>query len=125
MNKITAICATCGTTEQNPNDGYCKKGHDDWLEARDFVHCKEQVERAINNLKMSGRKLLAKFSEGLTRLDRLQLAKDEIREYSSARIFETSTPFAKNHLYAVRGAFCDFAEKTDCVMFYLNPLNDE
>lgn len=29
------ICLTCGTREENPENGYCVNGHDNWVEARD------------------------------------------------------------------------------------------
>ncbi len=49
MKNITekhCICATCGTMLSNPITGFCKNGHDDWLEPEDGI---EDFERASKN----------------------------------------------------------------------------
>lgn len=45
----------------------------------------------------------------------------EIRQYSDMEIIVTDTPIPNNHLFAVRGEFCDFYETSKYVMAYLKP----
>lgn len=35
VETMKCICITCGTNKQNPKNGYCKNGHDNWLEPDD------------------------------------------------------------------------------------------
>jgi hypothetical protein len=48
-------------------------------------------------------------------------AEKEIRQYSDMEIIVTDTPIPNNHLFAVRGEFCDFYETSKYVMAYLKP----
>lgn len=32
-----AICGICGTTESDDKHGFCKEGHDHWVEEDDFL----------------------------------------------------------------------------------------
>lgn len=58
-----------------------------------------------------------------------QKAETEVREYSDAPIIYIESEVPKNHLYCVRGEYCDFYETSKYVMVYLKPkvwgLNNE
>jgi len=32
-----AICLDCGTAKENPENGFCMNGHDNWLEEMDKI----------------------------------------------------------------------------------------
>lgn len=48
-------------------------------------------------------------------------AEKEVRQYSDMEIIITDTPIPSNHLFAVRGEFCDFYETSKYVTVYLKP----
>lgn len=48
-------------------------------------------------------------------------AEKEVRQYSESEIILTDTPIPSNHLFAVRGEFCDFYETSKYVIVYLKP----
>ncbi len=58
---VVAICATCGTANTNPRNGFCMNDHDDWLEAADFFikEHEEVVERAMKTTGYSREELKA------------------------------------------------------------------
>jgi hypothetical protein len=45
----------------------------------------------------------------------------EVRNYTNKKINFIVIPFPKNHLYCVRGIYCDFAEHHDYVDVYIKP----
>lgn len=53
-----AICLACGTNLENSVTGFCKNGHDDWLEEYDDA---ERFEVAQNNFKLTISEILNKI----------------------------------------------------------------
>lgn len=55
--KANAVCATCGTTDEDNENGFCKNGHDDWLELIDdanlFIRASENLNVSVKALKES------------------------------------------------------------------------
>ena len=58
MGKVDCICITCGTSKTNGENGYCKNGHDNWLEEDDHVAL---YLEASKNLKISVKELYKKL----------------------------------------------------------------
>ena len=54
-----SACGTCGSKETDDN-GFCKNGHDDWVEGRDFFNpqLREHIRRACKNLNVTEDELL-------------------------------------------------------------------
>lgn len=57
------ICATCGTTDSNQENGFCINGHDDWLERRDFSISEHNqvIKRAMKTTGLSLEELMNKL----------------------------------------------------------------
>lgn len=53
------------------------------------------------------------------------LAEKEVREYTDKEIIYIDEPVPKNHLYCVRGKYCDFYETSKCVYSFLTYPNRE
>lgn len=72
---MKAICCTCGTNESNPDNGYCKNGHDDWLEERDFhyVETRFQVHKACSQLSVTENFLQYAMQENLSLEDQSKI----------------------------------------------------
>lgn len=49
-----AICLDCGTSSENPENGFCINGHDNWLEAEDdierFSHASVKFNKTTSEL---------------------------------------------------------------------------
>ena len=52
-----AICLDCGTTKENPQNGFCIHGHDNWLESGDdisrFIDAANKFKVNIENIAFS------------------------------------------------------------------------
>lgn len=57
-----AICLRCGTTKEHPETGYCKNGHDDWLEAKDEGH---RFDWAMKKFKVSVHVILKSIANNI------------------------------------------------------------
>lgn len=49
-----AICLDCGTAKQDPENGYCKNDHDNWLEIDDnierFTEASEKFKKTMDEI---------------------------------------------------------------------------
>jgi len=46
--KANAICLECGTAKENPENGFCLNGHDDWVESNDDISRLNEVVLKFN-----------------------------------------------------------------------------
>jgi len=76
----------------------------------------EKLEK-IEKLDKIGKEFIDKYKTNNNNL--INEATKEVREYTNKKINFISFPFPKNHLYCVRGTYCDFAEYQDYVDVYI------
>jgi len=64
---LYCVCLTCGARNSAENNSdFCPKGHDDWLEARNFVAPEMSfvIDRAMEVFGLDKMELLQEFKKG-------------------------------------------------------------
>lgn len=62
-----AICLDCGTAKENPENGFCINGHDNWLEEEDSV---ERFLQASVKFNKSSSELICHIKDNVSITDR-------------------------------------------------------
>ena len=61
---VAALCLTCGARDDHRADGYCKNGHDDWLELWDVEQQNSFFKRALRQSGLTAEELKSRFMDG-------------------------------------------------------------
>ncbi len=53
--EANAICLDCGTAKEDPENGFCINGHDNWVEDGDDV---QRISYACEKFQITGKQLM-------------------------------------------------------------------
>jgi hypothetical protein len=62
-----AICLECGTAKENPENGFCINGHDNWLEEEDSI---ERFSEASAKFNKNSSELMFHIQQNVSITDR-------------------------------------------------------